>query len=178
MAGESSKRSSTVAYAASRLQLAKATKASALPGKDGSASDISSSSPVQKLEGCWKLVGKTERQDEAGRLEMSTSGDGPILQFGSTTLYLNPDPTACEEACNETRFSFEVTDATSSNMSDDTGVSDSFDFDGDGSYEGMPEDPGAIDVCLKADGSIEGDASAGTLPTDDACYKFRGIRLE
>jgi len=62
----------------------------------------------QKLKGCWNLVGKTERQDEAGRLEMSMSGDGPILQFGSTTLYLNPHPTTCEEGCNGTRFSFEV----------------------------------------------------------------------
>lgn len=35
-------------------------------------------------------------------------------------------------------------------MSDDTGVSDSFDFDGDdNNFDGLPEDPGAIDVCLK-----------------------------
>lgn len=62
---------------------------------------------LQKLQGSWKLVGKTERRDESGSLDMS-SKEGPVLQFGSTKLYLSPKPVSCEETCNETRFSFEV----------------------------------------------------------------------
>jgi hypothetical protein len=62
----------------------------------------------QKLEGRWSLQGKTERSDASGSLEMC-GVEGPILQFGSTKLYLSPTPTSCEQSFNQTRYSFEVT---------------------------------------------------------------------
>ncbi len=55
------------------------------------------------------MEGKTERQNESGQLEMCTDGDGPVLKFGSTVLYINPEPLSCEESFGgEMRFSFEV----------------------------------------------------------------------
>lgn len=61
---------------------------------------------LQRLEGCWSLQGKTERTEASGSLDMSN--EGPILQFGSTKLYLSPKPISCENSYNQMRYSFEA----------------------------------------------------------------------
>jgi hypothetical protein len=134
---------------------------------------------VQKLEGRWSLQGKTERSDASGSLEMC-GGEGPILQFGNTRLYLSPIPTSCEQSYNQTRYSFEVTDAcTSSGIAEDVGEGDPFDSEAEaGDFGGQPELPGECDMVVKADGSIEGDASASpSCSCNDICFKFTGQRI-
>lgn len=63
----------------------------------------------------------------------------------------------------------QVTDAcTSSGMSDDTAVSDSFDFDQDaeGAFDGFPEEPGAFDVIVKVRASLFGSRADECLRDD------------
>lgn len=145
------------------------------PASDASAGDATA--VVQKLEGRWSLQGKTERSDASGSLEMCGI-EGPILQFGSTKLYLTP--TSCEQSYNQTRYSFEVTDACSSGgVSEDIADGDPFDFELEaGDFGGQPELPGECDMVVKADGSIEGDASASpSCSCNDICFKFTGQRI-